>query len=48
VFEVALPFAVLAFALAWLVKEIPLRQSTFAQETADATGLDAPGEFAQL
>jgi hypothetical protein len=34
VFLVAVPFAVLAFALAWLMKEVPLRTTT---------NLDAPG-----
>ena len=51
VFLVAIPIAVVAFALAWLVKELPLR--TRAHVTAAEPGeavlegmtLDVPGEF---
>ena len=45
VFLFAIPFAVVAFALSWLMKEIPLR--TQAHVTPE-TVFDAPGEFAGL
>jgi len=32
---VAVPFAVLAFALGWLLKEIPLRTTAFTPTTPD-------------
>jgi EmrB/QacA subfamily drug resistance transporter len=35
VFLVAVPFALLAFALGWLIKEIPLRTTAFTPTTAD-------------
>jgi len=35
VFVVAVPFAVLAFALGWLLKEIPLRTTAFTPTTPD-------------
>ncbi len=40
VFLVAIPIAVVAFALTWLIKELPLRTR------AHVGALDAPGEFA--
>ena len=45
VFLFAIPFAVVAFALSWLMKESPLR--TQAHVTPE-TVFDAPGEFAGL
>jgi EmrB/QacA subfamily drug resistance transporter len=47
VFIVAIPFAVFAFAIAWLMKEIPLRNKAHmsAEVGVRAGGLDAPGEF---
>jgi Na+/melibiose symporter-like transporter len=50
VFIVAIPFAVVAFAVAWLMKEIPLRTSAHvvAGEGVPAGALDAPGEFPGL
>ena len=45
VFIFAIPFAVLAFALSWIMKEIPLRtQAHVSSETV----LDAPGEYSSL
>jgi EmrB/QacA subfamily drug resistance transporter len=38
VFLVAVPFAVLAFVLSWLMKEIPLRTTTFTPSAADQNG----------
>ncbi len=38
VFLVAVPFAVLAFALSWLIKEIPLRTTAFNPPTAPNQG----------
>ncbi len=50
VFIVAVPFAIVAFALSWAIKEIPLR--TTAHLTTDgapnAMALDAPGEYPGL
>ncbi len=52
VFLVAAPVAVLAFALSWLMKEIPLRthahlapSSVDDDEAAPVVAFDAPGEF---
>jgi fucose permease len=47
VFIVAIPFAVIAFAVAWLMKEIPLRNKAHisAEVGVPAGALDAPGEF---
>ena len=47
VFEVAVPFAVVAFALAWLMKEIPLR-TTAGRHAPETAIFDAPGEFSDL
>ena len=45
VFVFAIPFAVLAFGLSWLMKEIPLRtQAHVATEPV----FDAPGEYSGL
>jgi MFS family permease len=38
VFLVAVPFAVLAFALGWLMKEIPLRTTAFSPTSPDSNG----------
>jgi hypothetical protein len=38
VFLVAVPFAVLAFALGWLMKEIPLRTTAFRPTSPDSNG----------
>jgi len=38
VFLVAVPFALLAFVLAWLIKEIPLRTTAFVATTSDRSG----------
>jgi hypothetical protein len=47
VFIVALPFALLAFVLSWLMKEIPLRQqahTSLAPDSAEDTlAVDMPG-----
>jgi len=47
VFIVAVPFAVLAFALSWLMKEIPLRSQAHASLTPDSAedtaSVDLPG-----
>jgi hypothetical protein len=47
VFIVAVPFAVLAFALSWLMKEIPLRSQahvSLAPDSAeDTASVDLPG-----
>jgi EmrB/QacA subfamily drug resistance transporter len=50
VFIVSIPFAVLAFAVAWLMKEIPLRTKAHiaADEGVPVGALDAPGEFPGL
>jgi MFS family permease len=45
VFLFAIPFAVLAFALSWMMKEIPLR--THAHVSTEAI-FDAPGEYSGL
>ena len=45
VFLFAIPFAVIAFGLSWLMKEIPLR--TQAHVTTEAV-FDAPGEYSGL
>ena len=52
VFLVAAPIAVLAFALTWLMKEIPLRTHAHVTASTDgesepevAVAFDAPGEF---
>jgi MFS family permease len=45
VFLFAIPFAVVAFALSWIMKEIPLR--TKAHVSSDAL-FDAPGEYSGL
>jgi hypothetical protein len=38
VFLVAVPFAALAFALSWLMKEIPLRTTAFNPPSAEQSG----------
>jgi EmrB/QacA subfamily drug resistance transporter len=50
VFIVAVPFAVVAFALAWLIKEIPLRTTAHVATgvTRDSLAFDAPGEYPGL
>ena len=50
VFIVAIPFAVVAFSLSWLMKEIPLRTRAHVSATSEApvTAFDAPGEFPGL
>ena len=47
VFIVAIPFAVFAFAIAWLMKEIPLRNKAHIspEEGVPLGALDAPGEY---
>lgn len=45
VFLFAIPFAIVAFALSWLMKEIPLRTRA---HVSTETVLDAPGEFSSL
>jgi EmrB/QacA subfamily drug resistance transporter len=47
VFVFAAPFAVVAFALSWLMKEIPLRTRAHVSEgvVANEVILDAPGEY---
>ena len=44
VFLVAVPFAALAFALSWLIKEIPLRTTAFNPPTAPDRGANNGGE----
>jgi hypothetical protein len=50
VFIVAIPFAVIAFAVAWLMKEIPLRKTAHVNpdEVVPAGAFEAPGEFPGL
>jgi hypothetical protein len=50
VFIVAIPFAVVAFALSWLMKEIPLRSKAHvsAEDGVPVGALEAPGEFPGL
>jgi EmrB/QacA subfamily drug resistance transporter len=50
VFIVAVPFAVAAFAISWLMKEIPLRTTAHvtSEGKPEAMALDAPGEFPGL
>jgi MFS family permease len=50
VFVVAVPFAIVAFALSFAIKEIPLRTTAHVttEGTPDAMVLDAPGEFPGL
>ena len=43
VFLVAVPFAALAFALSWLIKEIPLRTTAFNPPTAPDRGASNGG-----
>jgi hypothetical protein len=45
VFLFAIPFAALAFALSWIMKEIPLR--TNAHVSTEVI-FDAPGEYSGL
>jgi hypothetical protein len=47
VFIVAIPFAVFAFAIAWLMKEIPLRNKAHisTEDGVPIGALDAPGEY---
>jgi hypothetical protein len=40
VFLVAVPFALLAFVLGWLIKEIPLRTTAFVTTTSDRGASD--------
>jgi MFS family permease len=50
VFIVAVPFAIVAFALSWAIKEIPLRTTAHVttEGAPDAMVLDSPGEFPGL
>jgi MFS family permease len=50
VFIVAVPFAIVAFALSWLMKEIPLRTTAHltTEGAPNARVLDASGEFPGL
>jgi EmrB/QacA subfamily drug resistance transporter len=50
VFIVAVPFAVVAFLVSWLLKEIPLRTKTHAAagDTSSPLAFDAPGELPGL
>jgi EmrB/QacA subfamily drug resistance transporter len=50
VFIVAVPFAIVAFALSWLLKEIPLRTTAHltTEGAPNARVLDASGEFPGL
>jgi hypothetical protein len=49
VFVVAVPFAVAAFALSFLMKEIPLRTTAHVKTgPAEELAFDAPGEFPGL
>jgi EmrB/QacA subfamily drug resistance transporter len=49
VFVVAVPFALVAFAIAWLIKEIPLRTTAHVGTTqSEPMAFDAPGEFPGL
>jgi uncharacterized protein YejL (UPF0352 family) len=50
VFEVAVPFAVVAFALSWVMKEIPLRTTAHVktEPARSAMAFDAPGEYPGL
>jgi uncharacterized protein YejL (UPF0352 family) len=50
VFIVAVPFAVVAFALSWVMKEIPLRTTAHVttEGAPNAMAFDAPGEFPGL
>ncbi len=50
VFVVAVPFAVVAFALAWFIKEIPLRTTAHVATgvTPESLPFDAPGEYSGL
>jgi len=50
VFLVAVPFAVLAFALAWLMKEVPLRTTTNldATDTGDAPPIEPVSDVVPL
>jgi hypothetical protein len=45
----AVPFALVAFAIAWLIKEIPLRTTAHVGTTqSEPMAFDAPGEFPGL
>jgi EmrB/QacA subfamily drug resistance transporter len=45
VFVVAVPFAIAAFALSFLMKEIPLRTTAHVKPLSEEVAFDAPGEF---
>jgi EmrB/QacA subfamily drug resistance transporter len=50
VFIVAVPFAVAAFAISWLMKEIPLRTTAHSpgEPALEPMAFDAPGEYSGL
>lgn len=47
VFLAGIPFAILAFALVWLIREVPLRTRNAAPGEDSATGLDGGGGAAE-